>query len=555
MQRSPRGRDYLVLGWIALVHLVVNAIWIHHDQICIDRVPDQLLHYVSVCHMLTGLELGGVAALGRYLHETIGLYPAIGHLPNALVGLVAGGAPDVLRLSNVVFFVPLLLGVYGVGRQCHGRGAGLLAAALVSLMPAVYGGWRTISLDFRALCLTPLAVYYLLRAERFGRRRESVLFGLWAGVAALAKGQALLFILWPALLEWVRGLVPRRQRVSALLNAALALVTLLAVTSPWWGGHIGRLVSGMLAHSSGEGMEMLEGDISLWGGITFYLRTFPLLVTGPLALALVGAVVILLRGAVWKRGAHPTERSARPRVRSTLHSRMAPPLRARNVAVLLLWLLAPLALHMVLAVRNQRYLFPLVPAAPLVLAVALFKLPGRARAVGVATAAGLGVVLWIGGSFAPARSWIGCRPASAAGYLVASGDCSYTGPPARARDADRQVASTLLHALRRYASRRMLIYVNEGMSEWVPLIQRQLPRARFYVAQSIFEYCMPRYAPRPDWDVFLVTGDRTGGVPPCRGVGTCSPLARIDTTPLQLPQGVVQLWKVPAGYEGLDRCE
>ena len=51
--RPRRAWDWLLLACIALVHLAVNAIWIHHDQIYIDRVPDQLRNYVLVCHLLT----------------------------------------------------------------------------------------------------------------------------------------------------------------------------------------------------------------------------------------------------------------------------------------------------------------------------------------------------------------------------------------------------------------------------------------------------------------------------------------------------------------------
>ena len=180
---ARQHRDVLVLGVLVSVHLVIAALWLRADQVDMMRVPDDFAHYWALASLHSAMELDlwdgslhGLRVLGSY-------YPLMTQYPRAVLGLLFGPSPLVFRLANVLYLVVLLVSVYHMGRRCHSRRAGLLAAALVSLTPAAYGGVRSLGLDFPAMCMTALAMLMLLMADGFRRIPAAVGFGVCAGLA------------------------------------------------------------------------------------------------------------------------------------------------------------------------------------------------------------------------------------------------------------------------------------------------------------------------------------------------------------------------------------
>ncbi len=405
---SPYLVPLCISGLVGL-HLLVNLIWLGGDGWDVRRIPDGFVHAGSLLHLSTGLEQQGLAAAGC-LREVHSFYTVVGHLPRALASLVIGASPTALRAANVLYLVLLLVGVYKLGRLCLDRNSGLLAAALVSLMPGVYGGSRVIGLDYPVMCIAPLAVYFLLRSDGFARVSYALAFGAMAGLAALIKGQALLFLFWPAAYVLGRGLwTEKRSRV--LIGAALAIAALAAVSATWWVGRLDELSRVLAGHATGKEMLFYESDPSVWGGVSYFAQTFPLLVSGPLTVALGVALVLFAR-------------------------------RGRFRREVLLWLVVPLVLHMVLKVRHFRYLFPLVPAAAVILGVGVYSIKSRWRHGVAAALVAAAVALWLGCSFTPPRHSPGYVLSCARQHelfrdgpgssLLACGSCSYSGPPAPA---------------------------------------------------------------------------------------------------------------------------
>lgn len=365
----------LLVGLTA-VHFVINLGWLALDSWTIFRVPDEFAHAGGLLHMVTSIQLGGLSEAARYLRELNSYYPMLVHAPRVLAALVFGPHPVVLHSANVVYFALLLTAVYRIGALCHGRKAGMLSAALVSLTPAAFAGWRSIGPDFPALCLGAWGFYFLLRSQDFGRLRGAAMFGVAAGAAALIKGQVLLFLIWPAAFALGRGLLQSWSTARGpglgrrLVGAVTALCALAATTAIWWAGRLDYFLDIVKSHVTGERMEVLQGDVSLWGGVRFYLAHFPDLVSLPVAACFVLLCV-------------PVFRSRRVRFRVELA----------------LWIFAPLVLHMVLMVRHVRYVFPLVPAVAVVVGVGLCNLPRRLQAPLVAITCVGAAALWITCSF------------------------------------------------------------------------------------------------------------------------------------------------------------
>ena len=429
-----RHQDALLLASLALVHLVTSVLWLRADEVDMMRVPDDFAHYWGLANLHAAMSLDLFDGTLNGLRVMASNYPMIAQLPRAAAGLLLGPSPLVFRAANVVYLVVLLVSIYHIGRRCHGRRAGLLAAALVSLTPAVYGGARSMGLDYPAMCITSLAMLLLLRTEGFRRLPDTVGFGVCAGLAVLAKGQSALFLVWPAIFILGRELWLTRPRGLAslwrpLAGGTLAVLVLLLTTAVWWGGRLGQLLKIMGAHTTGDGMLEVAGDITLWGGIIHYAQALPMVLSAPMA-----AVTLLVLPAFFRH--------------------------TRQRWVILAWLVAPLVLHVVLSVRHPRYIFPLVPAAALVLAVGICSLRPRLRSVAAATVGTLAVAAWIACSCLSPPDHMGWqRPlcykqpdlwhmrgpaklSSVAEALATCGSCEYAGPPSAPRSPEtaKQVA-------------------------------------------------------------------------------------------------------------------
>lgn len=452
---ARRHQDVLVLTFIVVVHLVTLVAWLHADRVNMMRAPDDFAHYWCLANLHAAMSLDFWEGTVNGLRVLGSNYPLVAQLPRAAVGLIFGPSPVVFRVANVMYLVVLLLSVYHMGRRLHGRRAGLLAAALVSLTPATYGGMRSFGLDFPAMCMTALAVLTLMRVDGFRKLGACLAFGACAGLAILAKGQSALFLIWPA--AWVLGCALWRGRTAQgaarwrpLAGGAAAVLTVLLTTAVWWLGRLGELTSIMGAHTSGDGMLEVAGDITLFGGLIHYAQSLPMVLSAPLALA----TLLVLRAFV--RG-------------------------SRRPWLILIWLAVPLVLHVVLSVRHPRYIFPLAPAAALVLAVGLCSLRARWRPVATGAVAALGVAAWIACStVSPPRAprycgplcyvhhdlWDNPKPARLSdllGSAITCGSCEYAGRPSLPQPREvRAHAARLVQALRTQSldGRGLLVYTD-----------------------------------------------------------------------------------------------
>ena len=369
----------MILSFVVVVHLVATLLMLQIHLPVTHEITDEFCYFSTFHQLRTSLEIGGLQAALEYLREPNSHYSYLAHYPLAILSLASNDPERAARGANVIYFILLLVGVYGIGRRCHSRGAGLLAASLVSLMPAVYGGWRTLGLDFPAMCVTPPAILMLMRCQGFCRLGASMTFGLVAGLAILIKVQCAFFIVPPA--AYVLGShlaaslrtshTPQIKRT--LFNAGACVLVVALVTMVWWAGRLGDVAGRLLSHTTGEGMLAFEGDVSLWGGLFFYVTSLPTMVSNLMTLALVLLFVPFLRGS-------------------------------RHRRELLLWLVIPFLLHVVLKVRNVRYLFPLAPVIALIISVGLCSLrPLLLRNIAAAVTGVGAVALWLICSFSGVR--------------------------------------------------------------------------------------------------------------------------------------------------------
>ncbi len=500
--------DLAVLALIFLLHLAVNIIWGSMHELRIGDVTDDHAHMVGFQHLATSISLGGVGAAFHYLREMNSHYSYLAHYPLALAAQLVGDKNMAVVVGNAAYFALLLLAVYRLGRACHSRGAGLLSAALVALMPATSAGWKWVGLDYPGMCLTALAMVPLFEGRGLRSPRRAALFGVLAGAAILARPQAALFLMWPPAAQLGVGLwqdlrAGRRGQVLGLaLAACLSILAVLAVTSLWWWGRLDDLMKLSGAHATGEGMLAFEGDTSLAGGIRFHLEELPTLLSGPMALALLPVGYLFVRAG-------------------------------RRRAILLAWLLVPLLVHMASPLRHYRYLLLLAPAAAVLLGVGLFSLRPRLRAVASGALILPTLALYIACSFSAVRC-----PLTGQGPLVRSlqwvldlnmrlpAGMVRCGQPLHISPACEDVRNEedhRNHILRNRLSgwlssrlgdgRRGVIYTSIATQSWALAIQQRLPRTLY----SVFDWSPRRHYPVPEEDRRFVLMMKDGALPELHG--------------------------------------
>ncbi|HEX8743144.1 MAG TPA: glycosyltransferase family 39 protein [Thermoleophilaceae bacterium] len=194
------------------------------------------------------------------------LYPLLLALPSWL-GLDSIGAH---RVVSALMGTALVPAVGLLGRRAGGERAGLIAAALAAVHPALVvldGSLRSESLYAPLIALALLAAYRLL--DRPTAARAGVLGGL-VGLAALTRSEALLLL--ALLVVPVAALTPRGSCARTVAVAGLAFALVLA---PWLVRNWARFDRPLLSTNAGSLAYGANCDAAYHGELTGSWPCFP----------------------------------------------------------------------------------------------------------------------------------------------------------------------------------------------------------------------------------------------------------------------------------------
>jgi hypothetical protein len=166
------------------------------------------------------------------------LYPMLVPLSYAFTHQAAGWIDE-----HLAALIPALLsvGVIGVaylsGKQLYDRATGLTAALLVALTPMI-AHWASAGyVDLPTGFFYGLSAVFLLRLDRSGARRDALLAGIMAGLAAWTKNSGLLIVL--SVVAWIvyRWWRPGDRRLTVRL-IMLIVVGFAVVAGPWYARNV-----------------------------------------------------------------------------------------------------------------------------------------------------------------------------------------------------------------------------------------------------------------------------------------------------------------------------
>jgi len=202
--------------------------------------------------------------------------PPLASLVNGTVMALAGDSPDQASWALALWHGLLLLVVACWGRDLLGRRFGLLAAALLTLVPALAEQRLDYTLDLALAATTTLALWRLGRwsaPARLGGGRwgEGLMAATAIGAALLVKQSALLMLALPCLWAVLR----RLGRPRRLAQVALGLALVLGMLLPWlhhnWITTLSGTNRAVLVSAAQEG----DPAVFSFASLTYYLRLLP----------------------------------------------------------------------------------------------------------------------------------------------------------------------------------------------------------------------------------------------------------------------------------------
>ncbi len=384
-----RSLMLLLLLWLG--HCAANVAWIRADRTFRSYDMGPHLQAVMLCHEV--LERQGLVGALRVLRggEERVTWPSAAYLPWAVMAATFGHGLDHFRIYNLFFVALLLLGAFLLGRALSGNGAGLVAAALVGLLPVIYGEGRSMGLDLAGAALATLAVALLVSSQGMTRAPAALLFGLTLGLCALTRPQSALLVGPPAAVACVWGALRPRPRLRPLGLGLAALGLGLAVSAVWWWGRVPLIVADFVHHyvdQQNDAFVVKAPPSALWDSLHYWATSLaahlrvtcsPYLL--PWLLAGVGLALVRYRRdpRFWVVGA---------------------------------WAAVQLAYLALISVPALRYCAPLAVGVASLAALGLCAIRRprlRAAAVAAVLLLGLGAMLWDSFGSPPQQEWFGYR--------------------------------------------------------------------------------------------------------------------------------------------------
>lgn len=363
---SSRWAGPLALALICAFHLAVNLWWVWQEttflgpETLVHMLLDQEIYQQLRCTMaVAGGPLEGLAGVVALQNQPNHNSPFMALTTGLLLAPWRFG-PRLPLVIPLALHPVLLVSVYTLGRRAAGLRGGLLAAAVVGLVPGVIGAGRHYCYDWVMGILALACLSVLLASDRYRRPLPTLAAGLLLGVGFLVKGQILFYLGLPMaglLLEGIlAGSGPgRRERALRSLVGFLGVALLgAAISSVWWWGNLGEMVSLLGYHAD----DWKEVATEFGGRLSpLHLLFYPhlLLRDAGLPVLLAASFGLLSTPGLLRRWGEGDPGEGR---RSVLRA-------------LLLFGGSALVVYSMVMTKNTRYAVPMLPALGVVAAVGL----------------------------------------------------------------------------------------------------------------------------------------------------------------------------------------
>lgn len=377
--------DAALLVALVAFHAAVNCYYL-----AIDNQPPG---WDQSYHLLQSQDYARIAAhLNRnmplQLLNKYSFYPPLVYLATGPLYALFGFSEDVATYVNIPFLAVAIFCTYGIGLRLVGRRTALIAAALFSFYPSIFGLSREYMIETALVATVSLTNYWAIRTS-LRTHRQAVIYGVFLSLALLTKFIAPLFTAGPLLYVLIRaggrslpgaprdgsnvpihtkaGLV--RSLVRARVGQVAAMsAAILTVAGLWYIPHLREISRDLTFNSNGGYIPQAGLSLTSFGYYPGVLVNIAMFV--PLAL-------LTIPGALYLS------------------------LKNRQAGLLLaLWGLPAYVALSVVPLKDVRWIVPVLPALALVSSSWIPPVLGRqkwSRTARGATASALAVIMVFAG--------------------------------------------------------------------------------------------------------------------------------------------------------------
>ena len=352
------SRAGIILTCLYSFHLITTYIWLKLDSLAL--LSDAAAHYLTsqkisdLFGFRSFLDVMNPLWL-RHLSETVNVgppwWPPFSQAVVTPFYTIFGRAPDTaVLIQYAIFFLILIVSVYGIGKKLFSRNVGLLASFIVTMYPVVLNpyfdarlGGRVFNIDLPLASMVALSLWALLLTNSFRNRIWSILFGITLTLGWLTKIHFPLFIIGPALLVIFLSVPIKRwgfihnikEHKKQILNMLLGLIAFLPAIW-YWGQRIDSINKYIIVSDAPRYQYF---PITFIEGMSFFLFIVSMIAF------LYLTYLVIKKSLSW-----------------------------RNIIFLLLWIIIPVILLSIAWIRYTRFIAPLLPAMALASAWALMNI-------------------------------------------------------------------------------------------------------------------------------------------------------------------------------------
>lgn len=182
---------FLIIAGLFLLYGIANYFWL---------LQNKLLSYDEGAHLWTSLRFvrAFVQPTHNILYELFYAntthWPPLFYFIASLFNIIFGVSYLASVMTNMLFFLVLIVSLYLIGKKIYSPEVGILASSIVSLYPIIYGHSRLFQLDFALTAVVTFSVYCLLSSNRFRNPYWSIIFAISFGLGMLIKWSYIFFI-------------------------------------------------------------------------------------------------------------------------------------------------------------------------------------------------------------------------------------------------------------------------------------------------------------------------------------------------------------------------
>ncbi len=190
----------------------------------------------SVTHLKNAHKLHYMLAHGERSVEDTELHmPArwprgVYHASRPWMGLFGPMSLWTTQLTNLIFWLVMVVGLTGLGATLFSARVGLWAALLATLCPGLVASSWYYSLDYPLAAMTTVGLWLLCSCRGFSRWGAGLAFGAWSALGLFVKLSYVIYLLPAAMAVVAWGLWRSPNRVMTLARATASVTLTLGLS-------------------------------------------------------------------------------------------------------------------------------------------------------------------------------------------------------------------------------------------------------------------------------------------------------------------------------------